>query len=290
MMIKSSGYRKMCRKSSVDLNKVKVFVEGSLPGGYDNDPFVRPSLHVPRFWKFFLPKFFKSYHFNRSPQGADRIKAMVSKIGLYISVFCLLGVYHNSAWAEKDKVAQQKRVNRKSLKGSVGPRIRNEKPIYTRRLLKLTLSYAKGRVFTRQMKVTPLKKKVKLPRYQGRFEARLYRKGRLVERLNFDFPMLGMAESFTKKGAAIWLKFERGLKSHVEIKLPWDKKFDDVRIFDHKLKKVTSVPLSLLKKHGMTVLVSSPRRGGAEHSGSRKGEERSNDQSKSKNSKAERSK
>jgi len=217
---------------------------------------------------------------------------MVLKVSFCISVFCLLGVYQSSAWAEaeKEKVAQQKRVNRKSLKGRVGPRIRNKKPIYTRRLLKLTLSYKKGRVFTRQMKVTPLKKKVKLPRYEGRFEARLYRKGRIVERLSFDFPMLGMAESYTKKGAAIWLKFERGLKSHVEIKLPWDKRFDDVRIFDHKLKKVTNVPLSLLKKHGMTALVSPSRQGGSGHTGSRKEEERSKDQSKSKSSKAERSK
>ncbi len=215
---------------------------------------------------------------------------MVLKVSFCISIFCLLGVYHNSAWAEKEKVTQQKRVNRKSLKGRVGPRIRNEKPIYTRRLLKLTLSYTKGKVFTRQMKVTPLKKKVKLSRYEGRFEARLYRKGKIVERFSFDFPMLGMAESFTKKGAAIWLKFERGLKSHVELKLPWDKSFDDVRIFDHKLKTVTSVPLSLLKKHGMTVLVPSSRQGGSGHTGSRNGEERSKVQSKSKITRPERRK
>jgi len=56
-MMKSSGYRKMCVKSSVDVNKVEVFVEGSYPGGYDKDSFVRPSFDVPPTWKFFCRSF-----------------------------------------------------------------------------------------------------------------------------------------------------------------------------------------------------------------------------------------
>jgi hypothetical protein len=57
MMMKSSGYRKMCDKSNVGLKKLKVFVEGSYPGGYDKDSFVRPSFDVPRSWKFFCRSF-----------------------------------------------------------------------------------------------------------------------------------------------------------------------------------------------------------------------------------------
>ena len=181
----------------------------------------------------------------RPPMGT-RLESALACVAL--GLFGVVGLPSGaSAGSGKKRTSPKKR-------GRVGPRRHKPKPIYTKRVLNVELGFKSGRVSTRRLRLKKHKRKVKIPRFEGRFEARLYKKGKLIESLRFDFPLLGMAETFTATGKRLWTRVTAGVKSRTAVRLPWDVEADRVVVWDRLRKRATKIPLALLKRHGMTMV------------------------------------
>lgn len=144
-------------------------------------------------------------------------------------------------------------ADEKPAKGRVGPRKNGKQPpFYARRLLIVDLLYKRGKLVQKKVRVKILPKKKRFRRYAGRFVARLLRNKKTIERVPFDFPLLGVAATFTKTGKKINRRIEAGLESRTRLRLPWDTPAEKVVVFDRKRKKTVEINLAVLKKYPMT--------------------------------------
>ncbi len=182
-----------------------------------------------------------------------RSRLLTCAVSCFVSSGILFWTLAGFASENKD-ATELKQTRRKFEKGRVGPADGKKKPLFSRRLLVVDLYYAKGRVHTSSVETRVFPKRIRIPRFEGRFEARMYRNEKMLESLRFDFPLLGDAETFTRTGDIIWKRFQKGLQSRIRLRLPWDNPVDRVEILDLKRKRSVNVDLSLLKKHGMTLV------------------------------------
>lgn len=149
--------------------------------------------------------------------------------------------------------ARGRRKVAKVTKGSYGPQKGKKKPLFARRTLRVELGYRDGKIATRHLHVKLHSKRIRIPQFEGRFEARLYKKRKIFCRVRFDFPLLGIAETFTPTGKKLWKRIKKGVKTRTTIELPWDVKAQRIVIWDRLEKRSAPVALSLMKRHGMSV-------------------------------------
>lgn len=155
------------------------------------------------------------------------------------------------AWSTA--VAGDGKQKDKPLRGKAGPGDEKKRPpIYAKEILVVELLYKRGKVVQKKLVVKKLKRRRRIRRYSGRFEVRMYSGRKVRERLQFDFPLLGVAATFTKTGKRISRRIEEGLRSRTKVVLPWDEPAERVVVWDRKRKTRRSLDLSVLKRHGMT--------------------------------------
>jgi hypothetical protein len=112
-------------------------------------------------------------------------------------------------------------------------------PLETQEVLDVPLRFADGKV---QLAGRParvdLGTPTRLPRFDGRFIARLYDGQRaLLDVVRFDFPLLG--DAYVPEGAptSIMTQVSDNLSTRVVVRLPWDSQLDAIEITDQKTGK-----------------------------------------------------
>ena len=121
--------------------------------------------------------------------------------------------------------------------------------VWARRRVTATLVYRRGIVILKRIKVTRSAKPKRIRLFTGRFVARLFRGKRMINKVEFDFPLLGAAATFTKEGARIVRRMTAKMRTVTRVELPWDTQADSVVIFDKATRKRYALPLTALKSH-----------------------------------------
>jgi hypothetical protein len=125
------------------------------------------------------------------------------------------------------------------------PRKVDPEPLRTSQYLDLHLALIKNRV-----KVIKLAKgtfasgpKV-LKRFRGRFEARLFTAGLLIDTVRFDFPLTGGASTRSGRGDGLGVALSKGVSAKTRVRVPFDGRITRVMIVDTRTKKKVPVDLS----------------------------------------------
>jgi hypothetical protein len=129
------------------------------------------------------------------------------------------------------------------------PRKRARPYLWARRRVTATLLYSRGKVILKRLKVTRSARPKRIRLFTGRFVAQLFRGKRMINKLEFDFPLLGAAATFTKQGARIVRRMSAKMRTTTRVELPWDTQADSVVIFDKATRKRYALPLTALKSH-----------------------------------------
>lgn len=96
------------------------------------------------------------------------------------------------------------------------------------------LSFQKGELVLRSSRRVSLERPQTTPRVMGRFAVELLRGEELVERVRFDFPLLGGGE-----GEEV---FESGLRAEREVMVPWLSEATRARWYDRKTQAEGELP------------------------------------------------
>lgn len=104
------------------------------------------------------------------------------------------------------------------------------------------LRWEKGDVYLVQVHKTDMGSPHPTPRVMGRFALELYEGPTLVERVRFDFPMLGGAPEPTDGGFRAPPRFEPGMKTRIGVLFPATKRGTKLELWDRARDQRWSLP------------------------------------------------
>lgn len=116
-------------------------------------------------------------------------------------------------------------------------------PLKTKHQYELGLLYRHGEIRLTSVRAVELPKAVETARRMGRFAVELYVGQELVERVRFDFPLLG-ADEFAgqKRPQDAPPSFEKKLTTRTTIRVPHSERATKARLVDRATGKVVELP------------------------------------------------
>ncbi|MSP59611.1 MAG: hypothetical protein EXR72_04575 [Myxococcales bacterium] len=127
------------------------------------------------------------------------------------------------------------------LAGLAALPVRADPPAATTAYLDVSLRYQRGRVSVERVTRGAFPSPTVLKRYVGRFEARVSARGRQVDAVRFDFPLLGDADAGNQGPLAERVKANVVTTARVRVPLPDGA--DQVAVLDSKGGPPIPVPL-----------------------------------------------
>jgi hypothetical protein len=109
----------------------------------------------------------------------------------------------------------------------------------------LDLKFERGKVSVVGVRPGRFDKPTTLRRFRGRFEARVLQRKKILETIQFDFPLLGAAESedVDPEHRALADKFRAGLTTTATVRVPLYEGADAIEIYDAQTRKTVAVDL-----------------------------------------------
>lgn len=104
------------------------------------------------------------------------------------------------------------------------------------------LRWEKGDIYLVQVHKTDMGAPHTTPRVMGRFALELYEGPTLIERVRFDFPMLGGAPEPTDAGWKSPPRFEPGMKTRIGVLFPATKRGTKLELWDRAKDQRWSLP------------------------------------------------
>lgn len=147
------------------------------------------------------------------------------------------------AIAQKDAAPAPADAGAADAGGSAPKRIPPDPPAMSEReQWVFDLRWEKGDIYLVQVHKTDMGAPHTTPRVMGRFALELYEGPTLIERVRFDFPMLGGAPEPTDAGFKAPPRFEPGLKTRIGVLFPATKRGTKLELWDRAKDQRWSLP------------------------------------------------